>query len=49
MTEEEFNDLIEEWHTAPDDSPAAGMHLHEFLGLSWSEYKKLVEDWKFDE
>lgn len=35
----EIDDYISRWHDAPDDSPAAAMELHEFLGLTWEEYR----------
>jgi hypothetical protein len=34
-----INDAIHDWH----DSPPGAMPLHEFLGLTWEQYKSWVE------
>lgn len=35
----DIDDYIDRWHEAPDDSREGSMKLHEFLGLSWEEYR----------
>ena len=35
----DLDDLIEEWHNTEGD----GIPLHEFLGMTWDEYKRWVE------
>jgi hypothetical protein len=40
---EDIHDYIDRWHEAPADSPAAAMELHEFLGMSWDEYRQWGE------
>jgi hypothetical protein len=39
----EIDDYIEAWHSLPDDSSEAGQELHEFLGMTWDEYRLWVE------
>jgi|GEM_PF-6202868 len=39
MTDSELNDRIDAWH----DSDTTQM-LYEFLGWSWSEYRKWVQE-----
>lgn len=39
----DIEDYVEYWHEAPEDSVAAKQELHEFLGLTWDEYKLWVE------
>ncbi|GAB3816653.1 hypothetical protein GCM10027605_66050 [Micromonospora zhanjiangensis] len=34
-----IDDYIARWHEAPDRSYAAAMELHEFLGMTWDEYR----------
>lgn len=36
-TDEEINELIDEWHKNPNDQP-----LHEYLGMTWEEYHSWV-------
>lgn len=40
---QDIDSYVEQWHEAEDGSPAADMELHEFLGLSWDEYRLWVE------
>ncbi|AER47924.1 hypothetical protein SEA_MARSHA_80 [Mycobacterium phage Marsha] len=35
-----LDELIERWHTSPDD----GMPLHTFLGMTWAEYAAWTTD-----
>lgn len=37
---EKLDDLIDEWHEAPED----GVSLHEYLGMTWEEYAIWVKD-----
>lgn len=39
----DVDDWVDEWHEAPDDSEAGALELHEYLGLSWEEYRLFVE------
>jgi hypothetical protein len=39
----DIDDYIDEWHNADDDSLAATVELHEYLGLTWDEYRLWVE------
>lgn len=39
----DIDDYVEYWHEAPEGSDAAGKELHDFLGLTWNEYKLWVE------
>jgi hypothetical protein len=45
---EEINDAIDEWHDAPTRrSTCHGSYLlplHEWLGMSWDEYNRWVQD-----
>lgn len=41
---EDIHDYIDRWHEAPADSSAAAMKLHEFLGMSWDEYRQWGEE-----
>lgn len=34
--EEEFEDLIDQWHSNPDDKRP----LHTVLGMTWEEYRE---------
>lgn len=36
--------MIDQWHEQEGNTGAAGKELHEFLGLSWEEYKAVVQD-----
>ena len=33
-----LDDFIDEWH----NNPVTGMHLHEYLGLTWEEYQEFI-------
>lgn len=33
------DDLVDAWHNSPED----GRPLHEFMGMSWDQYKRWVE------
>jgi hypothetical protein len=35
----DVEDHVDAWHDAPEGSPAAGLELHEYLGMSWDEYR----------
>lgn len=35
----DLDEMVEEWHDGPDD----GIELHEYLGLTWQEYKSWTE------
>jgi hypothetical protein len=35
----DIEDYIEAWHDAPDDSVEASLQVHEFLGMTWEEYR----------
>lgn len=37
-TKENIDDLIDHWHESK-----SSQKLHEFLGLTWEEYKRYVE------
>lgn len=38
----DYEDWVDAWHDAPEGSALAQMELHEFLGLSFEEYKQVV-------
>jgi hypothetical protein len=38
VTDEEIDALIAAWHDGPED----GISLHQYLGLTWDEYKTWV-------
>lgn len=38
-----IDDFIDAWHDAPAGSRVASQSLHEFLGMSWDEYRLWVE------
>lgn len=40
LTDDELVDLTGQWHESPDD----GVPLHEFLGMTWAEYKRWTEE-----
>lgn len=42
--QEDLNDYVERWHTAPEDSTAATLKLHAFLGMTWEEYRLITEN-----
>lgn len=44
LTSDELDSRIEAWHNAPSDSHLASMPLHEYLGWSWEQYKRWVEN-----
>lgn len=37
------DDLVEEWHEAPEGSEIAKRQLHEHLGMTWEEYGRWAE------
>lgn len=39
MTDDDLNDLVNEWHNLPDD----GTPLHDYLGMTWDEYCEWTE------
>jgi hypothetical protein len=39
----DIDEYISRWHSAPERSPAAAMELHEFLGMTWDEYRIWAE------
>jgi hypothetical protein len=39
----DIDDYIDRWHDSPEGSPEAAMQLHEFLGMSWDEYRLWAE------
>ncbi len=43
MTEEEFLNKVEEWHNLPHGSPGADISLHEYLGMTWEQYKEWLD------
>ncbi|BCJ57165.1 hypothetical protein [Micromonospora endophytica] len=38
-TLDRIDDYIDRWHDAPMGSPDSSMELHEFLGMTWEEYR----------
>lgn len=40
MINDDLDDLVDLWHNSPDD----GVPLHEFLGMTWDEYKAWTEN-----
>lgn len=38
MSEEEFEDKVEEWHNGEGED----VSLHEYLGVTWEQYCKFV-------
>ncbi|MFE9918541.1 hypothetical protein ACFYPG_25630 [Micromonospora sp. NPDC005553] len=38
-TLDQIDDYIDRWHDSPAGSPASSMELHEFLGMTWEEYR----------
>jgi hypothetical protein len=40
VTPEEVDDLVELWH----EGAGGDLPLHEFLGMSWDEYKTFVQE-----
>ncbi len=43
MTDEEFLKKVEEWHDLPFGSPGSDVTLHEYLGMTWEQYKDFLE------
>jgi hypothetical protein len=41
---DDIDDYIDRWHDAPQGSPLSRQELHDFLGLSWSDYKAWTAD-----
>ena len=41
---EDIETYAEAWHDAPDGSPIAQLELHDYLGLTWDEYRLWVEE-----
>lgn len=39
----DIDDYVSAWHSADEDSIAAVLELHEYLGLTWDEYCLWVE------
>ncbi|WP_068059187.1 hypothetical protein [Nocardia xishanensis] len=39
MTDDEIDDRVDAWH----NGAGGGMPLHEYLGMTWSEYAEWVE------
>ncbi len=37
---EDIDEYIDRWHNAPSDAPEVAFLLHEFLGMSWDEYRQ---------
>jgi hypothetical protein len=37
---EDIDDYIQDWHNTPDNAPGGELELHEYLGLSWDEYRR---------
>ncbi len=35
----DIDDYIDRWHDAPEGSPIAVTELHDYLGMSWEEYR----------
>jgi hypothetical protein len=40
---EDIDDFVDAWHSAPEESLASSRRLHEFLGMTWDEYRLWVE------
>lgn len=40
---EDFDDYVSSWHAADASDPIANMALHEYLGLSWEDYRLAIE------
>jgi hypothetical protein len=39
----DIHDYIARWHDAPEGSPESKLELHEYLGMSWDEYRLWAE------
>jgi hypothetical protein len=42
-SDDDMGHLIDRWHALPSWHPAAGTALHEYLGMTWEEFKAWVE------
>lgn len=40
LTEEQIEDKVSEWHNSDNPIP-----LHEYIGITWEEYKEYVQGW----
>jgi hypothetical protein len=40
---EDIEDFVASWHEAPEGTPVAMRELHDFLGMTWDEYRLWVE------
>lgn len=40
----DFEDWIDAWHEAPEDDPVALLKIHEYLGLTFEEYGRVLRD-----
>jgi hypothetical protein len=38
-----LDDYIDQWHCLPENSVEAQLPLHEFLGMTWTEYATITE------
>lgn len=47
MTLEEFDEKVDQWHKIPFGSPGHDMHLHEYLGMTWLQYKEWIDNARF--
>lgn len=36
---EDLDDRVDAWHSLAESDPRSKLELHEYLGLSWHEYK----------
>jgi hypothetical protein len=39
VLQEQIDDFVSSWHEADPESDAASRSLHEYLGMSWDEYR----------
>jgi hypothetical protein len=39
----DIEDFVDAWHDAPEGSVVAATQLHDYLGLTWDEYRLWVE------
>jgi hypothetical protein len=37
---DDMDDYVDAWHGLSDDAPEASLELHEYLGLTWDEYRR---------
>ena len=40
LSAEEVDARVAHWHAAPIGSPAAQVDLHEYLGMTWEQYRR---------